>query len=175
MAKQVVIGEDATGRTNTRISEIELKPLGGGFRYSQLWGSDEIPSFPNDGTPPVYGPLYPGPNGYRFMLMSLLPAQSLSPDDSGPVEIDEGMQKLLEDAGISSAAAGDAPGMHRTDTVDLGMVVSGTLILELDSGEMIELHAGDSFIQNGANHNWHNPGSTPATLIVALIGGHPRD
>lgn len=45
-----------------------------------------------------------------------------------------------------------APGMHRTDTIDLEIVISGTVSMELNSGDLVELKAGDPFIQNGTNH-----------------------
>jgi hypothetical protein len=37
-----------------------------------------------------------------------------------------------------------------------------------------EWGAGDTFIQNGTNHQWYNRGDVPALVAVVLIGGKPR-
>jgi hypothetical protein len=49
--------------------------------------------------------------------------------------------------------------MHRTDTIDYGVLLAGELWLELDDGRQQLLKAGDSFVQNGTRHAWHNRGS----------------
>ncbi len=64
----------------------------------------------------------------------------------------------------------DHPGMHTTDTVDLDLVVSGEVWLELDDGEEVQLRAGDCVVQNGTRHAWHNRTSEPAVLFVTLLG-----
>jgi hypothetical protein len=60
--------------------------------------------------------------------------------------------------------------MHRTDTIDYGVLLAGELWLELDDGRQQLLKAGDSFVQNGTRHAWHNRGSAPAIMCVAMIG-----
>lgn len=46
--------------------------------------------------------------------------------------------------------------MHRTQTLDYGVVVDGTTELVLDSGETKVLKKGDVFIQRGTAHAWRN-------------------
>ena len=64
----------------------------------------------------------------------------------------------------------DHPGMHTTDTVDLDIVLSGEVWLELDDGAEVHLQAGDCVIQNGTRHVWHNRTEEPARMFAALIG-----
>lgn len=64
----------------------------------------------------------------------------------------------------------DNPGMHTTDTIDYGFVLSGELTLELDKGEKKVLKAGDSYVQNGTRHAWHNDTDKPAVLGVVMLG-----
>ena len=45
--------------------------------------------------------------------------------------------------------------MHRSETIDYGVVVSGEIVLMLDNEEM-ELKAGDVFAQRGTNLAWSN-------------------
>ena len=64
----------------------------------------------------------------------------------------------------------DNPGMHTTETVDYGFVLEGELTLELDDGVKKLLKAGDSYIQNGTRHAWHNASDARAVLGVVMVG-----
>ena len=66
------------------------------------------------------------------------------------------------------------PGMHTTDTVDIDVVISGEVDLELDDGKTVHLRAGDCVIQNGTRHAWHNRTSEPVVLFVTLLGAARR-
>lgn len=65
-----------------------------------------------------------------------------------------------------------APGfesmMHRTRSLDFGIVVEGSIELILDSGEKQILQRGDCCIQRGTNHAWRNP-SADAWARVAYV------
>ena len=68
----------------------------------------------------------------------------------------------------------DRPGMHATPTLDFDIVLSGTVGLELDQGE-VTLRPGDVVVQNGTLHRWHNRGSVPAMIAVVAVGAqHER-
>jgi quercetin dioxygenase-like cupin family protein len=64
--------------------------------------------------------------------------------------------------------------MHRTDTVDYQYVVSGEVWLELDDAKEVLLRAGDTIIQNGTRHAWHNRTNTPCQMVFCLIGAQHR-
>ena len=66
----------------------------------------------------------------------------------------------------------DDPGMHTTDTIDMEVILSGEVILELDDGEERLLRAGDTVIQNGTRHRWRNPGSEPCVMAIFMVGAH---
>ena len=66
------------------------------------------------------------------------------------------------------------PGMHTTDTVDIDVVISGEVDLELDDGSEVHLKAGDCVIQNGTRHAWRNRSDKPAVLFVTLLGAERR-
>ncbi|CEN61148.1 hypothetical protein BJX68DRAFT_268192 [Aspergillus pseudodeflectus] len=46
--------------------------------------------------------------------------------------------------------------MHRTVSLDYGVVLEGVVELVLDSGETRVLHRGDVAVQRGTNHAWRN-------------------
>jgi len=60
--------------------------------------------------------------------------------------------------------------MHRTATIDFGIIVEGELTLGLEQSEKV-FHAGDSFVQRQAVHGWINRRSRPAQMAVILIDG----
>lgn len=64
---------------------------------------------------------------------------------------------------------GAASRMHRTQTQDYGVVLSGSIVLELDDGVEVTLSAGDVLVQRGTVHKWRNRGSEPCTLAFVLL------
>jgi mannose-6-phosphate isomerase-like protein (cupin superfamily) len=64
------------------------------------------------------------------------------------------------------------PGMHTSDTIDFLYVVSGQAVLELDDGVEVELKAGDTVVQNGTRHRWHNRSHAPCHVVGAFIGAY---
>lgn len=54
---------------------------------------------------------------------------------------------------------GESP-MHRTVSLDYGVVIEGEIDLVLDSGETRPLYRGDVVVQRGTNHLWRNRSAT---------------
>lgn len=50
--------------------------------------------------------------------------------------------------------------MHRTVSLDYGVVLEGEVDLVLDSGERRRLRRGDLAVQRATMHAWHNPSPT---------------
>jgi quercetin dioxygenase-like cupin family protein len=65
-------------------------------------------------------------------------------------------------------APGVAPRVHRTDSIDYAVVMSGEIDMELDD-TVVRLKAGDVLVQRGTIHNWVNRGSQPCVMAFALI------
>ncbi len=62
--------------------------------------------------------------------------------------------------------------MHRTETIDYVIVLSGEIEMEMDDST-IKLKAGDVLVQRGTNHAWINRGSEPARIAFILIDAKP--
>jgi quercetin dioxygenase-like cupin family protein len=60
--------------------------------------------------------------------------------------------------------------MHRTDTLDYAIVLSGEIEMHMDNS-VAKLKSGDIVVQRGTNHSWVNASSAPARLAVILIDG----
>jgi quercetin dioxygenase-like cupin family protein len=59
--------------------------------------------------------------------------------------------------------------MHRSHSIDYGIIISGRLELDLDGGETVHLSAGDIVVQRGTNHLWRNPSDTEVCRIVFIL------
>ena len=65
---------------------------------------------------------------------------------------------------------GRHPLMHRTETIDYAIVLSGEITMVLDDVD-VELSAGDIVVQCGTNHAWSNRSSAPCVVAFVLIDG----
>ena len=139
-----------------------------GIDNHPLWSTAGVPASPNDGTVPGCETFYPGPGGVRFFLLTLAPASSDAPEPPTAADVDEA-ERLFPGL-IPVMTVHELPGMHATATIDLGVVLAGEIVLELETGEERTLRAGDTFVQNGTWHRWHNRGSQPARMAVVFIG-----
>ena len=62
--------------------------------------------------------------------------------------------------------------MHRTETIDYVIVLSGEMEMEMDD-TTIRLKAGDVLVQRGTNHAWINRGPELARVAFVLIDATP--
>jgi quercetin dioxygenase-like cupin family protein len=62
--------------------------------------------------------------------------------------------------------------MHRTDSIDYAVVISGEIDMQLVGSE-VHLQAGDVLVQRGTVHNWVNRGTKACVIAFALIGAKP--
>ncbi|KAL3452961.1 hypothetical protein BJX65DRAFT_158303 [Aspergillus insuetus] len=59
--------------------------------------------------------------------------------------------------------------MHRTQSLDYGIVLEGEIEMTLDSGEKRLLKRGDMAVQRATMHAWHNPSETEWTRMVFVL------
>jgi quercetin dioxygenase-like cupin family protein len=69
---------------------------------------------------------------------------------------------------VDMLPGGQSP-MHRTNSIDYGIVLSGTLELELEDGVKTLLGPGDIVVQRGTNHLWRNPSDSAICRIVFIL------
>jgi quercetin dioxygenase-like cupin family protein len=67
---------------------------------------------------------------------------------------------------------GNTPAMHRTETIDYVIVISGEIEMDMDDST-VKLKAGDILIQRGTHHAWANRSDAPAKIAVVLIDAKP--
>lgn len=59
--------------------------------------------------------------------------------------------------------------MHRTNSIDYGIVLQGEIELELDDGEKKTVREGGIIVQRGTNHRWRNTSERVCRIVFVLI------
>jgi hypothetical protein len=134
-------------------------PLADGVLAHLVYGNDGPVSLPNGGEIPDHAGFFPPVGGCRLSFLTIAEGEN----DRYHSFIAEGMGELADPA---------RPGFHATPSLDLIVVVSGTVRMETDDGE-VELRPGDTVVQNGTVHRWSNAGSGPAVIASVVMGARP--
>jgi quercetin dioxygenase-like cupin family protein len=72
---------------------------------------------------------------------------------------------------FTEMAPGAESPMHRTETLDVGVVLEGETWLLLDDGSQTRVGRGDAVVQRGTNHAWANRSDQPVRMVFVLIDG----
>jgi mannose-6-phosphate isomerase-like protein (cupin superfamily) len=83
------------------------------------------------------------------------------------IRINEFLPGHLDGSGLQSP-------IHRTESIDYGIVLEGEITLVLDDSE-VTASAGDIVIQRGTDHAWANRGDAIARVAFILVGGEFAD
>jgi mannose-6-phosphate isomerase-like protein (cupin superfamily) len=175
--RRIVTGHDADGRAV--ILEDAPPPrverIGGnhGPLFFEVWNTRETPARIDaaSGEPPEAGiQLAPPKNGTRIRVLEVPPEDAsiaqLTPEQARAHFAEVGAADAASHKGSSTHAF-----MHRTETIDYGIVLEGEITLILDNSETL-VRAGDIVIQRGTNHGWANRGSVPCRIAFILIDGN---
>jgi hypothetical protein len=172
--RRVVTGRDPNGKSVFRSDDevgAATPSLLPGAAFTQVWGSDSIPALPADGAEPDAPRFFPPAGGFRYHVFTLPPATVTLPAD---LDLGAALAELESTLpGMAEHMEPDNPGMHTTDTIDIDIVLSGEIYLELDDGAEVRLSSGDVVVQNGTRHRWNNRSDTPCTMAAAIFGAHP--
>jgi hypothetical protein len=171
MPRRVVTGRTPEG-TSVFVSDEEVsgRSMSGspdGYLLD-LWGCDGRYQLPSDGSKPSYRTFFPPAEGFRYMVVKFQPDATPPPADLDPARVPEELEATFP--GLLEHMELDHPGMHTTQTVDIGVVLSGEIWLELDDGAEVHLTEGDFVVQNGTRHAWRNKTDQPTTMAFVLVG-----
>ncbi|MFN0111837.1 MAG: cupin domain-containing protein [Blastocatellia bacterium] len=148
---------------------IELKAVPGMVFY-EIWNTNTSPVPIDNSDDPTLRPLqlHPTPNG------SIIRFVDFPPDTIQNIVSAEDIAAGFAQIGAANATThnSDSPHklMHRTETIDYGILLSGELWLVVDEGET-KLNVGDVVIQRGTNHAWSNRSNEPARMVFILLDG----
>jgi quercetin dioxygenase-like cupin family protein len=76
---------------------------------------------------------------------------------------------------FTEMAPGAESPMHRTETLDVGVVIEGETWLLLDDGSETRVGVGDAVVQRGTSHAWANRSDSPVRMMFVMIDGTITD
>jgi naringenin degradation protein FdeH len=170
--RRIVTGHDAQGRAvvlfDGESPHSFFLEKAGGLQLTEIWETRSSPA-DNSGARDAADHerrIEPVDGGSVFRIIEY-PPDSVRLKTLDPEGFFRGMGARAADA-----AARRHPGMHRTDTVDYCVVLSGEIWAVLDEGEVL-LRAGDCLVQRGTNHAWSNRSDEPCVIAFVLIAAKP--
>jgi hypothetical protein len=172
---RVVTGHDAEGRAvlaevgpPPHVAEIAAIP---GTVFHELWATEGAPVLIGNTPDPTLGPLVLGPpaGGTRIRIVDIPPDnEELLHSDA--MHMREAFAQIGDPDASTFAKDTPHPLMHRTESVDYGVVLAGSCTLVLERGE-VDLHPGHVVVQRGTNHAWANRSGALCRMLFILVDG----
>ena len=144
---------------------------------TDMWGFDQLPNLPL-AAEQVLGEYRQkglfGPKGaLRIDIQTLPPETSKQAADLGAL-----MAKLNLGTGHNMTPGKSGGGMHRTDSIDLVVVISGEgeMVYPDENGQLKEIHLkpGDFIVQNGNFHEWRNRSGADFVVFIIVLGAERK-
>jgi quercetin dioxygenase-like cupin family protein len=141
--RRVVTGHDANGRAVVKIDEITQNPPSG----------------------------RPGRSACVVWTTESFPVDNTGNEDGGKRQVGTTLKNGTVFR-VVEFMPGVSPRVHRTDSIDYAVVMSGEIDMELDDSA-VHLKAGDVLVQRGTIHNWVNRGTESCIIAFVLIDAQP--
>jgi len=172
---RVVTGHDADGKAIVASSGplptvVEIAAIPGTV-FHEVWSTAATPAPVDTGADPTLGPLMlpPPQQGTRMRFVDIPPdtAEFLA---QGAGKMKDAFGQIGDEKASTVKAHSPHPLMHRTESVDYGVVIEGELTLVLDDSE-VQLRPGSVVVQRGSNHAWANRSGKPCRMLFVLVDG----
>ena len=172
---RVVTGHNTQGRAVVAsqgplptVVEIAAIP---GTVFHEVWSTSQSPAVVDNGPDPTLGPLVlpPPQSGTRIRFVDIPPD---TPEflARGAERMHDAFSQIGDAAASTVKTDSPHPLMHRTESVDYGVVIEGELTLVLDEGA-VPLRPGSVVVQRGTNHAWANRSGAPCRMLFVLVDG----
>lgn len=173
--QRIVTAEGKSG-VATRIDTIDTATSD---FVTNIWGFDKIPHLPlapeqvlgEYQKMGIFGP----PGSFRLDLFTLAPET-----EKGPTESERAAAMATIDMGTGGGMTPgkEGNGMHRTDTIDIAVVIDGETNVGYpgEDGQVHELSVktGDVVVHNGTFHRWHNRSTKNCSILFIVLGAERK-
>jgi mannose-6-phosphate isomerase-like protein (cupin superfamily) len=172
---RVVTGHDAHGKAIIAsngplptVVEIAAIP---GTVFHEVWETRATPALIDNGADPSTGPLTlpPPANGTRMRFVDV-PPDTQEFLAHGAAKMKDAFSQVGDVGASTVQAHSPHPLMHRTESIDYGIVIEGEMTLVLDDSEVL-LKPGSVVVQRGTNHAWANRSGKPCRMLFVLMDG----
>ena len=149
--RRVVTGHDANGVSvviSDGIVPVHRVMPQDGVGFYEIWNTDAMPApvSPVEPNEPTERSLRvpPEPNGTKIRINEFFPGHINELGNQSPI--------------------------HRTESIDYGIILEGEIWLVLDDSEVL-LKAGDVVVQRGTDHAWANRSDKVCRVAFILVDG----
>jgi mannose-6-phosphate isomerase-like protein (cupin superfamily) len=172
---RTVTGHHADGRATVSshgplpvVTDIAAIP---GTVFHEVWATQGSPVSVDNGADPTLGPLQlrPPAQGTRIRFVDI-PPEAQGQMAHNAAQVREAFHQIGDAAAATSHAGSPHPLMHRTESVDYGVVMEGEITLVLEDSEVL-LRKGSVVVQRGTNHAWANRSGQPCRMLFVLVDG----
>ncbi|MCW5636762.1 MAG: cupin domain-containing protein [Rubrivivax sp.] len=172
---RVVTGHDAEGKAIVAsngplptVVEIAAIP---GTVFHEVWSTAGTPALVDNGPDPTAGALtLPPPRLGTRMRFVDIPPDSAEFLAHGAARMKDAFTQVGDVQASTVKADSPHPLMHRTESVDYGIVIEGEMTLVLDDSEVL-LRPGSVVVQRGTNHAWANRSGRLCRMLFILVDG----
>lgn len=173
--RRIVTGHDAQGKAIVSeagplptVVAIEKIP---GTVFHEVWSTQGMPAPVDNAADPTLGALVlpPPQAGTRIRIVDIPPdtADFLA---HGAAAMHDAFTQIGDASASTVQADSPHPLMHRTESVDYGVVLDGEMTLVLDDSATL-LRQGDVVVQRGTNHAWANRSGRMCRMLFVLVDG----
>lgn len=174
--RRIVTGHNQEGKavvlSDSALPHVTRPPMQPGLAFHEIWNTDATPApvnFTEAEPTDRHRDTAPPSNGTIIRIVDIPPEGADGPD------FDKDQARAVFDAvGLGENADHTLPGrhplMHRTESIDYGVVLEGEITLLLDE-DAVALKPGDVVIQRGTIHAWANRSGAVCRMLFVLTDG----
>ncbi|MDC8784662.1 cupin domain-containing protein [Roseateles koreensis] len=173
--QRVVTGHDGAGKAVVAShgplpTVVEVKAIPGTV-FHEVWSTTGSPVRVDNGRDPTLGELVlpPPANGTRIRFVDI-PPDTADYLTHGAERMQDAFAQIGDVKASTVKADSPHPLMHRTESVDYGVVIDGEMTLILDDSEVL-LKPGSVVVQRGTNHAWANRSGKVCRMLFVLVDG----
>jgi mannose-6-phosphate isomerase-like protein (cupin superfamily) len=174
--RRIVTGHDQDGKAIilSDTSPERTYMIGGpeGAKFHEVWNTRQSPAFIDSraGEPEDTSLILAPPKGGTRIRVIDFPPEVEAIRNLTKEEASKHFKSMGGEDASKGGQGAPHPLMHRTATIDYGIVLEGEMTLILDNGEAT-IKAGDIVIQRGTNHAWANRSDKTCRMAFVLIDG----
>jgi mannose-6-phosphate isomerase-like protein (cupin superfamily) len=173
---RVVTGHDQQGKAvvltrGALPTVVELAAIPGTV-FHEVWNTEAVPATiaANEQDPTVSALKLPPPRGGARIRYVDIPPDTEEFLARGHERMQQAFTEIGDRDASTVKSSSPHPVMHRTESVDYGIVIDGEITLVLDDSE-VSLKPGGVVIQRGTNHAWANRSGKLCRMLFILIDG----
>jgi mannose-6-phosphate isomerase-like protein (cupin superfamily) len=173
--RRIVTIDHSDGRSKALLDgpvlNISRDPARPGYASSHIWTADI--NDPRAHSLRAHNMIEPPPKGSVCRIVTF-PPDAVYAGKVGAREVGAFFAAAGSPAASTYSPRAPHPYMQKTRTLDFCLVLEGRVTLVLDTQE-VDLEAGDTVIQRGANHAWSNRSSEPCVIAFTLIDATEKE